>query len=130
MKICLAKETPPAERSTVCKKLVDSETLNEKQMIIALYALGHAKMKLGEPKKAVESFGRAIERAPEEISLVVSRSQAYIQLREFDAAVTDLTRALELKPDLGPLLNNCGSAYANKGDNQSPLADFNEAIRL
>ena len=127
---CLAKETPPAERVTICQRLVDGETLNEKQMVVALYALGHAHLSLGNTKKAIEIFGKAIERAPDEVSIIASRSQAYLQLREFDAAINDLTRALALKPDFAPLLSNRGNAYAGKGDHEHALADFSESIRL
>ena len=41
-----------------------------------------------------------------------------------------LTRRFELDPKSGLALRARGVAYANKGDNDQAIADFNEAIRL
>ena len=38
VKSCQARETPPKERLVVCQKIIDSDVLNQKQMVVALYA--------------------------------------------------------------------------------------------
>ena len=130
VKSCQARETPPKERLVVCQKIIDSDVLNQKQMVVALYALGHTQLGLGKSEEAVASFGKAIKRAPKELSLFDSRSQALVRLRRFDAAIADLTRAIELKPEIAPLYSNRGNAYAGLGDHERALKDFEEAIRL
>ncbi len=129
-KACLSREVEPKERVAACEKVLASETINQKQRLIALYAMGHSQLALSDFEQAVLTFGRALELAPDEISIVVSRSQAYVKLRRFNAAIADLTRAIELKPKVAALHSNRGNAYAELGDHHRALKDFDESIRI
>lgn len=50
--------------------------------------------------------------------------------RDFDAAISAYTKAIEIKPDYSPVYNNRGVAYGDKGDYKKALADFRKALEL
>ena len=49
---------------------------------------------------------------------------------DFDRAIADFNRAIELKPDYAEAYNNRGNAYSDKGDFDHAIADFSKAIEL
>ena len=128
-KTCSSGNIPPKEHLVACRKIIDSETLNQKQMVVALYALGHTQLVLGDAEQDIDSFGQAIEIAPDELGLILSRSQAYLGLRRFKAAIADLTHAIVLKPEVAPFYSNRGNAYAGLGNHRQALKYFDESIR-
>src|SRR4051812_32163181 len=61
----------------------------------------------------------------------MDRGDAHLDAKEYDKAIVEYTRAIELKPDLAEAYNNrayaCYSKYDGTGN---PLADLNRAIEL
>ena len=57
------------------------------------------------------------------------RGNSYRRMREYDLALEDYNKALNLKPDYIAALNNRGLFYRAKG-RRSAIQDFDEAIRL
>lgn len=53
-----------------------------------------------------------------------------MNLRDFDGAVTDWTRAIEIEPDEPVWYANRGLARTNTGDFDGALADYDRAIKL
>ena len=49
---------------------------------------------------------------------------------DYDGAIADYTRALELKPDYAEALNNRGYAWVKKGNLGQALKDFSRAIEI
>jgi tetratricopeptide (TPR) repeat protein len=62
------------------------------------------------------------------------RGQVHAQKGEYEAAVVDFTKAIELAPEQAPgqvAARFCrGQVYAQKGEYDQAIADFTEAIRL
>ena len=50
--------------------------------------------------------------------------------RDFDGAIADYTKAIELKPNDANAYNNRGTAYLDNKQPREALADFNQAIAL
>jgi lipoprotein NlpI len=59
-----------------------------------------------------------------------SRGLAWGRKRDFDRAIADYDRAIQLDPKYAFAYNNRGEAWRNRGDLDRAIADFNEAIRL
>ena len=55
---------------------------------------------------------------------------AYGEKGEFDLAIEDFTKAIELKPDYAIAYNNRGSVYRSKGEHDLAIEDCNKAIQL
>jgi tetratricopeptide (TPR) repeat protein len=49
---------------------------------------------------------------------------------EYDQAIADSNRAIELNPRLVMAYNNRGLAYLNKGEHEQAISDCNEALRV
>ena len=50
--------------------------------------------------------------------------------QEYETAITHYTNAIELKPDFVNVYNNRGNAYADKGELDNAIKDYNKAIQL
>lgn len=60
-----------------------------------------------------------------------NRGAVYYQLGDYEAAIKDYTRAIQVHPDEYPLaLSNRGDAYNAKGDYNLALSDWNTMIQL
>jgi tetratricopeptide (TPR) repeat protein len=53
-----------------------------------------------EYRKAIDFFNEALEVSPDHAMAWCRRGISYYYRREYDAAVTDLTRAMKLNPDI------------------------------
>ena len=59
-----------------------------------------------------------------------NRGIDYGERGEYDLAIKDFTKAIELKPDYAFAYNNRGAVYRSKGDHDLAIEDCNKAIRL
>lgn len=59
-----------------------------------------------------------------------NRGKAYFRQREYDTAIDDYDRAIELNPKDAALFDARGSAYYHKADYERAISDYTEAIRL
>ncbi len=55
---------------------------------------------------------------------------AYAAKRDYDRAIADYDKAIELDPANALAYNNRGRAYADKGDHDRAIADYDKAIQL
>ncbi len=83
----------------------------------------------GELDKAIEEYGRSI--AAKESSVAYNnRGNCWAEKEEFDKAITDYNKAIELDPKFALAYNNRGLIWDDKGDFDKAIADFNKAIEL
>jgi tetratricopeptide (TPR) repeat protein len=62
--------------------------------------------------------------------ILLRRGNGHFDKGEFEAAVADYTKAIELKSDYAEAYYNRGNAYDNKGDKDRAIADYNRAIEI
>lgn len=81
---------------------------------------------MGEGKfaKAVTSYTRALEAAPNDPELLYGRGLAYAESGDIDAAVADLRHVLEIKPDDIDALNALGFTLADAGRDLDKAEDL------
>jgi len=65
-----------------------------------------------------------------EVEDYVARAGAYMRLKQYDRALSDLSCAIQLAPNLGLVYSNRGGMYHEMGRYEDALADFNKAIEL
>jgi tetratricopeptide (TPR) repeat protein len=58
------------------------------------------------------------------------RGFAWDEKSEYDKAIADYTKAIELKPDDGSIYNNRGISWKSKGEYDKAIADYTKAIEL
>jgi tetratricopeptide (TPR) repeat protein len=90
---------------------------------------GRAHAAKGEHALAVRSFDDAIKYGAT-ADFHKRRGDSLRQLRDFDRAIDDYTRAIALDPAFADAYNGRGLAYRNKNDDARAIASYDEAIRL
>ncbi|MFC2049798.1 tetratricopeptide repeat protein [Chloroflexota bacterium] len=73
---------------------------------------------------------RRPESAPESALAYYGRGHCYILKGEYDKAISDFTKAIELQPDRAAAYNSRGLAYCYKGEYNKAISDYNNAIEL
>ena len=73
---------------------------------------------------------RRYESIPIMLTPYNNRGVAYDDKGEFDRAVADYNKAIDLNPDYVDAYNNRGGAYHDKGEFDRAVADYNKAIDL
>ncbi len=97
---------------------------------IVYLSLGVAHMKLKKPDKAMEDFNKAIEANSKNPRPYYYRAMLYMDSDEYAKAITDLTSALELKPDLHFAKFARATAHGRLGNIDESAADFKTVIPL
>lgn len=85
---------------------------------------------LGNCKEAINSYTKSIALNPKYPEAFNNRAFTYMQLREYDKALTDLNSALALNPNYVNALMNRGDVYRQKGDSEAAKKDYQKIIDL
>ena len=86
---------------------------------------------------AIGYFSSAIDSIPTDITVTANpaeanyfRGNAYHYKGDYDRAIADWDRAIQLKPDYADAYNNRGLTYDSKGDHDRAIADYDKAVQL
>ena len=111
--------------------LVSPGTLCEadQQYIQELVAKQQAAKDLAE-NGPPDRFDQAIMDDPTNPEKYIDRGMARTNRKQFEGAIKDFTKAIELNPEASHAFNGRGLAYHKKGDLVPAQTDFNQAIRL
>jgi len=86
-----------------------------------------------ELKAANEAFmyaEKAISSSPNNYYGYALRGLGWIEQKEYDKAIVDYSKSIDLKIDYAGAYNNRGLAWLNKREYDKAIADFNKAIQL
>lgn len=107
--------------------------LRENQRGKQLMEAANAALLKNDYDGALRGYGAALRCRMSDRNLAMvysSRSVVHLARREFDAAIGDLTAALEKVPNIAPLIAKRADVYRQKGDLDRALADYSKAIEL
>jgi serine/threonine-protein kinase len=79
--------------------------------------------------QAIEAYTKAVEINPNDYALYNDRGLIYTAKRDYDKAITDFDKSIELKPD-SLTYNNRGVAYEDKGEKEKAVEDYRKAVEL
>ncbi|MEM6612935.1 MAG: protein kinase, partial [Cyanobacteria bacterium P01_C01_bin.72] len=80
---------------------------------------------------AVGAYDEAIKIAPENIWLWNNRGEAYTRLMQYDNAIADFTKAIQLDSNRSFVpWNNLGKAYYQQQEYQQAIEAYNEALAI
>ena len=71
-----------------------------------------------------------LERDPHNATLYCDRGAAYLMLQNFDNALLDFNRAIDLKPDYADAWSNRGLVHYTEKKYEAALADYSQAIKI
>jgi tetratricopeptide (TPR) repeat protein len=97
---------------------------------------GDTRGQYGDLAGAVADYVRANKLDPKSVPVSKLESAYHnsgivrFELGAFDAAIADLSHAIELKPNDQDLLNDRGVAKWNQGDIEGAIADYNQSIAI
>jgi tetratricopeptide (TPR) repeat protein len=78
-----------------CSRLIGSRQLTERQLV-ATYAQRGLYYATTQPDRALADFDAALRIRPDTPEVLINRGWTYLNRRQFDAAVADLNKAIEL----------------------------------
>lgn len=87
---------------------------------------------VGNCKKAVKDYTNAIELNPKIAEFYNNRAYTFMRMRDYKNALTDLDKAIELRPDYVSALMNRGDIYNfyYQINHAKALVDYNKVISL
>ncbi len=85
---------------------------------------------LGQYKRALEDFNKAVRLKPDYPEALVNRAQAYLELGQYAQALKDCNKVIRLMPHNENAFNIRGNIYATLGQYQLAIKDYNRAISL
>jgi predicted O-linked N-acetylglucosamine transferase (SPINDLY family) len=120
-KLLKPKEAPGQEPSTPAPSSVSWDELFQQAQSV------HSQ---GQLERAIELYGKCIERAPERAEAYYKRANALNTLGRLEPAVEDYDRAIVCNPSYLYALCNRGSVLERLGQREAALASFDRAIEL
>jgi len=138
----LVKEYPSDNRSLYAKALVDFAfqryneavtaltklTSAEKDNVKYLTLLARAQMASGNAAGAVLSYSRIIDSGALDAGLFILRAECYLKTGEFEKAMRDISKFLDIYPDNKEALRMAGRTSSAMGDNLRGITFFTKNI--
>ena len=112
------------------------EELSGRMTYLVLMTIGLARYEAEDYKDAIGFFSGAIdeknipEGMVEPAAIYFYRGNAYDFEGDFDSAVSDLSKAIEMNPRFGEAYYNRGVIYYRRGELDLAIPDFTEAIEI
>jgi tetratricopeptide (TPR) repeat protein len=124
---CSSLDFPKA--IAACTSVIEDRLAPKNTRAFALHNRGSAYEYLGHLADAMADFNELIRLLPNGFAFA-DRGLVYLDRQEYDRAIVDLTKAIELDPRWTSAYKWRGTAYFYTGRNDRAIADFDTAIRL
>jgi tetratricopeptide (TPR) repeat protein len=129
--ICFSNALDLTPLVEACTRLIESGQIQNPQLVAA-YSQRGLLQRLKQPDRALEDYDAAVKIQPDAPMVLTNRAWIYMTRNEFDVAIVDLDKAIELFPPA-----QAARSYAYRGychlrlmDNTQAMSDLNEALRL
>lgn len=96
----------------------------------AFLGAAHSYAEAGDPVKAERQFNQAIQAFPNNPIVHNDRGMFYQKQKQFDKALEDFTRVVELKKDAYYAYTNRGFSLMEQGNAQAAENDFNQSLAI
>ena len=100
-----------------------------------LFQKGNALLEEGHLLEAIDIYAEVVDADSGHMNAYANRGLAYSYLEDYEQAIEDFTKALELdptqkNPELPTLFLNRGFAYSNAGEIEKAFEDYGQALRM
>ncbi len=104
--------------------------LDPKNCAMYLRRMGAALYGLGKYKEALEAYAQVLAQVPNDEGTLLNRAHCYADMQQYELALQDLNRALELDPDWAWAFHLRGVVYEQMGKFDKALRDYDQAIHF
>lgn len=118
-----------AEAVKICTMAAAATGLDVARQAEAQALLGNALRDAGDVSGAATAFNRSVELRPT-AEAFIGRGIAKFQRRDFDGAVADFDKAIDLVPNSGEAFNNRAWTRYRQGNAVAALVDADKAVAL
>ena len=80
--------------------------------------------------RSIRACADLIREYPQNTNAYINRGNAYGRKKDYELAIADYTKAIEIDPKLAGAYHNRGLVYLAKKDNQRAIAEFQTALSL
>ncbi len=101
----------------------------EDPVIKKVLETGKKQLNAGDLNAALDTYTKAIEQVKDNPILYTCRGNLKKELGDFDGAIEDINKALELSEE-GWIYTERADVYDRKGENELALQDFKKALSL
>jgi len=114
-----------------CTRLIDSGQIENYQRVSAYSQRGFLQ-RLKQPDRALEDYNAALKIQPDAPLVLTNRAWIYMTRNQYDSAVEDLNRAIELFPPAQAARSRYyrGLSYLRLRDYTRAMSDLNESLRV
>lgn len=126
------KKKVPAAKTEQDKEKITERFANEDKKFLSNQKVDEG-WRLWEKKDfngAKNLFNEAIQLNPDNSQAYSGRGTAYVDLRQYEQSIQDLTKAIQLNLNSDYVYNNRGAAYNGLKQYEQAISDFNKAINL
>jgi tetratricopeptide (TPR) repeat protein len=114
-----------------CTRLIDSGQIDNRQLVVT-YSQRGLHQRLKQPDRALEDYNAALKIQADAPAVLTNRAWIYMTRNQFDAAIGDLNKAIELFP---PALaarsySYRGYSYLKLMDDARAMSDLNQSLKL
>lgn len=124
--IALMKLNEPKEAI----KIANIASAGDAEDYIFDFIAGTAYMKIKDFAKSIEPLKKALEKAPNNISIYNSLGTSYMATGKFEEAIKSYKKALELNPKNPMAYYNIGSAYQVQQNHEAACEYLEKAVKL
>jgi tetratricopeptide (TPR) repeat protein len=125
-----ADEWIKAERAADAARLLEKTLQRYPKSARAMFFLGRARLRLGDPAGAEAVLSRAVELEPDSVETQMQLGALRLGQRRAKAAQPCFRAAIRAKPNLGEAWFNLGLTLGTEVNRAESMAAFREAIRL
>jgi lipoprotein NlpI len=118
----------PNLRIALCNDALDSGDLSQEGFATAYCNRGNAYAAIGELKRAIDDYNRALAIDAHRPSYYCDRAFALADLGQHDRAFADFDRAIAIAPDLAANYASRGVVFSAMGELDSAIADYDRAL--
>lgn len=115
----------------ICTRALREQAMTRKNRAATYVNRGVLRMREGQYDEALEDYSEATSLMPELGAAYLNEGAAHIYLKDFDAAIAPLDRAIQLESaDLFAAHYNRAIARENTGDVAGAYSDFQKSLEL
>ena len=117
-------------RIEVCTLAIESGSLSQEKLAVALNSRGAAYARRNDPDRAIADFDAALRLYPDFLAALLDRGMAYGTKGDYERSVADFSAVILRNPKLTQAYNGRCYTLALMGDAAHALDDCNRALAL